>query len=194
MTDLVMYSLDLNIKNGANTPTLGFGKYRMDVTEAEVNRAFKKLLTALRKHAKAKKWKYIVYAATSNTHLSKGGTRGSWHVHVIVFGSPAYTIGTWMINYWGRHFYGLPKCQYLRKCWDGGKFRYIEKQKERTFLQHHGITEDEAKAIGFDGLKGITRKRVRQLFPFYEPHKWLTNKQSGYPFSNIHARDKPYSA
>lgn len=182
-----MVALDLTVKNGGNTPVLGFGKKRQNVTEADVQRAFKKALTALRKHANTRGcrscWKCVIYAVTSQTHLSQGGIIGAWHVHALIFGLNATAIAKWIKAYWIRHCWGLPSGQLVKTCWNGGKVEYIEQQKCHSFCQIIGVTDADAKAWGFGSKANIKRETVRKIFPSYLSPKNRTNVQTGYPFS-----------
>lgn len=157
-----MYSLDLTTKNNG-----GFGCRYKDVTEKQLMKAFKNCLNSLRKKAKAKKrqWKYIVYAVTSNIHLSRGGIerKGSWHIHILIFGSPCCVIANAIKSYWTKHSYGLPKQQYLIKCYSGGKLKYLDAQKSKCFLQSYNITSEEL------GITKINRDNIRKLMASYIP-------------------------
>lgn len=157
-----MYSLDLTTKNNGE-----FGCRHKDVTEKQLMKAFKNCLNSLRKKAKAKKrqWKYIVYAVTSNIHLSRGGIerKGSWHIHILIFGSPCCVIANAIKSYWTKHSYGLPKQQYLIKCYSGGKLKYLDAQKSKCFLQSHNITSEEL------GITKINRDNIRKLMASYIP-------------------------
>lgn len=167
--EYIMYSLDLTTKNELNG---GFRCRHKDVTEKQLMQAFKNCLNSLRKKAKARKrqdeknqWKYIVYAVTSNIHLSKGGIerKGSWHIHILIFGSPCSVIANAIKSYWTSHCYGLPKQQYLIKCWDGKKLGYLDAQKSHCFLQSFNISPEEL------GLNKISRDNIRKLFIKYTP-------------------------
>lgn len=164
-----MYSLDLTTKNDLNN---GFRKRHKDITEKDLMQAFKNCLNSLRKKAKAKKrqdkkrqWKYIVYAVTSNIHLSKGGKerKGSWHIHILIFGSPCSVIANAIKSYWTNHCYGLPKQQCLKACWDGKKLKYLDDQKSKCFLQSYNITSEEL------GITKINRDNIRKLMASYIP-------------------------
>lgn len=164
-----MYSLDLTTKNDLNN---GFRKRHKDITEKDLMQAFKNCLNSLRKKAKAKKrqdkkrqWKYIVYAVTSNIHLSRGGKerKGSWHIHILIFGSPCCVIANAIKSYWTKHSYGLPKQQYLIKCYSGGKLKYLDAQKSKCFLQSYNITSEEL------GITKINRDNIRKLMASYIP-------------------------
>ena len=164
-----MYSLDLTTKNDLNN---GFRKRHKDITEKDLMQAFKNCLNSLRKKAKAKKrqdkkrqWKYIVYAVTSNIHLSKGGKerKGSWHIHILIFGSPCSVIANAIKSYWTNHCYGLPKQQCLKACWDGKKLKYLDAQKSKCFLQSYNITSEEL------GITKINRENIRKLMASYIP-------------------------
>lgn len=159
-----MYSLDLTTKNDLNN---GFRKRHKDITEKDLMQVFKNCLNSLRKKAKAKKrqWKYIVYAVTSNIHLSKGGIerKGSWHIHILIFGSPCCVIANAIKSYWTNHCYGLPKQQYLKACWDGKKLKYLDAQKSKCFLQSYNITSEEL------GITKINRENIRKLMVSYIP-------------------------
>ena len=167
--EYIMYSLDLTTKNDLNN---GFRKRHKDITEKDLMQAFKNCLNSLRKKAKAKKrqdkkrqWKYIVYAVTSNIHLSKGGKerKGSWHIHILIFGSPCCVIANAIKSYWTNHCYGLPKQQCLKACWDGKKLKYLDDQKSHCFLQSFNISPEEL------GLNKISRDNIRKLFIKYTP-------------------------
>lgn len=163
-----MYSLDLTTKNELND---GFRCRHEDVTEKQLMQAFKNCLNSLRKKAKAKKrqdkknqWKYIVYAVTSNIHLSKR-RKGSWHIHVLIFGSPVTAITQTIKSYWTKHCYGLPIQQYVVKCYSGGKLGYLDAQKSHCFLQSYNVTPEEL------GITKINRENIRKLFTKYIPPK-----------------------
>ena len=157
-----MYSLDLTVKNEFGG---GFCCRHEDVTEKQLMQAFKRCLNVLRKKAKSKKrqWRYVIYAVTSNIHLSWHGTKGSWHIHALILGSPASIITQELKNYWTAHWYGLPKQQCIKKCWNGGKLPYIEAQKSHSFLQSCNISPEEL------GLDKINRQNIRALFSDYKP-------------------------
>jgi len=159
-----MYSLDLTTKNELNG---GFRCRHEDVTEKQLMQAFKNCLNVLRKKAKTKKnkhWKYIVYAVTSDVHLSKR-RKGSWHIHVLIFGSPVTAITQTIKSYWTSHWYGSPIQQYVVKCYSGGKLGYLDAQKSHCFLQSHNVTPKELE------ISKINRENIRKLFTKYIPPK-----------------------
>lgn len=128
----LLYSLDLTTKN--NT-TGGFKKRHNEVTHHDLFKAVKAGLESIRRKAKLRKWQYIVYACISNTHLSKGNIKGSWHVHVVFYGSPCNAIAETLKSYWTKHGYGNSiQCQ-LKTCWSGGKINYVRAQEERSHFQ-----------------------------------------------------------
>jgi hypothetical protein len=92
-------------------------------------------LESIRRKAKLRAWKYIVYACISTTHLSKGNTKGSWHVHVIFYGSPCNVIAETLKSYWTKHGYGNAIQCKLQACWDGKKINYVRQQQESAHFQ-----------------------------------------------------------
>lgn len=134
------WTLDLNTKNNLES---GFKKRHSDVTKKDLKEALKELIERTRRQAKAKKrnWKFCVFAVISNQHLSEQRA-GAWHIHLIIYGSPASRIAKEMKAYWTSHNYGNPPQQNIRVCDDWKKLRYnihqwlMNEQCEARFYTH----------------------------------------------------------
>ena len=113
------------------------------MTKEDLKEALKELIERTRRQAKAKKrnWKFCVFAVISNQHLSEQRA-GAWHIHLIIYGSPASRIAKEMKAYWTSHNYGNPPQQNIGVCDDWGKLRYnihqwlMNEQCEARFYTH----------------------------------------------------------
>lgn len=147
------YSLDLTTKNNLEG---GFFKRHDEVTKEDLTRALKNVMESIRRKTKTKRginWKYCILAVISDEHLSKKTKKGDWHIHLIVYGSPASTISKDIKAYWTRHGYGNSIQQELKACWDWKKVKYDFEQVGRNVasknmkLYQHGIKIQELQEI-----------------------------------------------
>lgn len=129
------YALDLTVKNNRHG---GFNKLSSEVNQEDLKTAFKQASDALRKKAKRHGWKYCILAGFSNEHLSKH-IKGAWHIHLLVYGSPASVIGGSLKEYWCEHGYGNLRHQVLKPCYSDGKLRYNVKQSQSLLFHCHDI-------------------------------------------------------
>ena len=134
--------------------TRGFKKKREDLTEEELAKVIKNCLESIRRKARAKgrNWKYIIYATTSQWHLTTH-KKGDWHGHIIIYGSPSMTITKTIKEYWTSRGYGLGFTQHEKACWSNGFLHYTLKQQSKVFFQVEGIGADEL------------RERIKKEFP-----------------------------
>lgn len=132
MKEFCLYSLDLTTKNNLSS---GFLKRHEDVTKGDIQRALKAALESLRRKAKLRHWSYIIYAAISNVHQSQGGITGSWHAHVLIYGTPCRTITAELKSYWTKHHYGNAVQSPYQKCYSGGKVAYVRIQEKAGLFQ-----------------------------------------------------------
>lgn len=133
------YSLDLTTMNNLHG---GFRKLHKDVTLEDLSMAFKGVSDALRKKAIRQGWRYIILAGFSNVHLTEH-RKGAWHIHVIVYGSPASVICKSIKDYWTKHRYGNPRQQIIQPCYNNRKARYMWEQASSTRFYSHDMGTDD---------------------------------------------------
>lgn len=126
MKEYKFWTLDLTTKNNLEG---GFKKKHSEVTKEDLERALKNVVESVRRKAKVKKrnWKFCIFAVISNVHLTEQ-RKGAWHIHLVLYGSPASRLCREMKSYWTRHGYGNSIQQEMKACWDWKKLRYDIKQ------------------------------------------------------------------
>lgn len=153
MKEYKFYSLDLTTKNNLEG---GFFKRHEDVTKEDLTRALKNAAESIRRKTKTKRskdWKYCIFAVISHEHRSRKTKKGDWHIHLIIYGSPASTISKEIKSYWTRSGYGNSIQQELKACWDWKKTKYDFEQVERNIkskeikLYQSGIDIQELRDI-----------------------------------------------
>ncbi|MCR5083588.1 MAG: hypothetical protein K6B15_08980 [Parasporobacterium sp.] len=148
------WSIDLTTKNNL---TGGFKKRHSEVTKEELQKALKNVTESIRRKAIIRGWKYLLLAVVSNVHLSKGCTRGNWHIHIVLYGTPASVICKTIKAYWTSHGYGNSIQQEIKACWNSGKVSY-DMMQGKPRLYQHGITLEDLKA-------GLSEQWKQELTP-----------------------------
>lgn len=155
MRQKVFYSLDLTVENGG-----GWGTERQNVSESDVLQAFRSAVQSIRDKSKTRgrNWKWCIWASTSKNHVSdnqdwrtnyRAGTEGIWHLHCIIYGTPASEISKELKGYWTEHHYAKPLYCSLKRCWSWEKVKYILIQQSKTILQTNMEPEDWQE-MGYD--------------------------------------------
>jgi hypothetical protein len=159
----VLYSVDLTVKNNRNG---GFYKDGKDVTRKEMQTALKACIQSIRQKAILRNWECIIYPVISNTSISRGGRKSRWHIHILVYGTPCNVICREIKAYWTSHGYANATHCPVKKCWDGGKLSYNQKQvtgNPRLLLINYDLTDEN--------IGTVNKQNVLRFFASYTPPK-----------------------
>lgn len=117
----VLWSLDLNTKNNLNG---GFHCRHEDVTMEQMKVAYRAMMEDLNRTAKAQDWHCIVIGGVSQIDPSNG-TYKAPHIHLLIYGTPCWTVVNHLLSYWTSHGYANSIPCAKKKCTTDGKISYV---------------------------------------------------------------------
>ena len=121
MHSQVLWSLDLNTKNNLNG---GFHCRHEDVTMEQMKVAYRAMMEDLNRTAKAQDWHCIVIGGVSQIDPSNG-TYKAPHIHLLIYGTPCWTVVNHLLSYWTSHGYANSIPCAKKKCPTDGKISYV---------------------------------------------------------------------
>ena len=158
----VLWSLDLNTKNNLNG---GFHCRHEDVTMEQMKVAYRAMMEDLNRTAKAQDWHCIVIGGVSQIDPSNG-TYKAPHIHLLIYGTPCWTVVNHLLSYWTSHGYANSIPCAKKKCTTDGKISYVWAQVPDLPIRRINYGPAYASEL-FGCIEAENPTNIYNLFLFY---------------------------